>query len=87
MKSTRTELMGACAVLHKVRKWKGTVKVWVDNDNVVRGLEKRLGIVRADAVWAVAETWGLTHRSWNRAGRFSWGWVMMVICGRKWICH
>ena len=27
----------------------------VDNDNVVRGLEKRLGIERADAVWAVAE--------------------------------
>ena len=58
MNSTRAELMGAYAVLHKVRKWKGTVRIWVDNDNVVRGLEKRLGIVRADAVWAVAETWG-----------------------------
>ena len=30
---------------------------WVDNDNVVRVLEKRLGIERADAVWAVAENW------------------------------
>ena len=29
----------------------------MDNDNVVRGLEKRLGIERADAVWAVAESW------------------------------
>ena len=58
MNSTRAELMGAYAVLHKVREWKGTVRIWVDNDNVVRGLEKRRGIVRADAVWAVAETWG-----------------------------
>ena len=54
MNSTRAELMGAYAVLHKVRQWKGTVKLWVDNDNVVRGLEKRLGVERADAVWAVA---------------------------------
>ena len=29
--------------------------VWVDNDNVVRGLEKRRRIERADAAWAVAE--------------------------------
>merc|ERR1711966_86573 len=57
MDSTRAELLGAYAVLHKVRQWKGTVRVWVDNDNVVRGLEKRLGIERADAVWAVAENW------------------------------
>ena len=54
MDSTRAELMGvyAYAVLHKVRKWEGTVRIWVDNNNVVRGLEKRLGIERADAVWA-----------------------------------
>ena len=58
MNSTGAELMGAYAVLHKVRQWKGTVRLWVDNDNVVRGLEKRLGVERADAVWAVAETWG-----------------------------
>ena len=42
-------------MLHKVRQWRGTIRIWVDNDNVVRGLEKRLGIERADAVWAVAE--------------------------------
>ena len=57
MDSTRAELLGAYAVLHKVRQWEGTVRIWVDNDNVVRGLEKRLGIERADAVWAVAENW------------------------------
>ena len=33
MGSTRAELMGAYAVLHKVRQWKGTVGIWVDNDN------------------------------------------------------
>ena len=57
MDSTRAELVGAYAVLHKVRQWRGTIRihVWVDSDNVVRGLEKRLGIERADAVWAVAE--------------------------------
>ena len=55
--SIRAELMGAYAVLHKVREWKGTVRIWVDNDNVIRGLEKRLGIERADAVWARSEDW------------------------------
>ena len=40
-----------------MRQWKGTMRIWVDNDNVVRGLEKRLWIERADAVWAVAENW------------------------------
>ena len=54
MDSTRAELMGAYAVLHRARQWKGVVRLWVDNANVVRGLEKRLGIERADAVWAVA---------------------------------
>ena len=44
MNSARAELMGAYAVLHKVREWEGTVRIWVDNDNVVRGLEKGLGI-------------------------------------------
>ena len=58
MNSTRAELMGAYAVLHKVRQWKGTVRLWVDNGNVVRGLEKRLGVERANAVWAVAKNWG-----------------------------
>ena len=57
MDSTRAELVGAYAVLHKARRWRGTVRLWVDNDNVVRGLEKRLGVERADAVWAVAENW------------------------------
>ena len=57
MDSTRAELLGAYAVLHKVRQWEGTVRIWVDNDNVVRGLEKRLGIERVDAIWTVAENW------------------------------
>ena len=39
--STKAELMGAYAVLHKVRNWEGTVRIWVDNDNVVIGLERR----------------------------------------------
>ena len=60
MDSTRAELMGAYAVLHKVQGWGGTVRIWIDNDNVVRGLEKRLGIERADAVWAVSESWAPT---------------------------
>ena len=29
----------------------------MDNDNVVRGLEKKLGIERADAVWTRSEDW------------------------------
>ena len=29
----------------------------MDNDNVMRGLKKRLGIERAYAVWSVAENW------------------------------
>jgi hypothetical protein len=57
MDSTRAELMGAYAVLHKMKEWEGTVGIWVDNDNVVRGLERRLGVERADAVWARAEDW------------------------------
>ena len=57
MGSTRAGLLGAYAVMHKVRQWQGTVRVWVDNDNVVKGLEKRLGIERPDAVWTVAEDW------------------------------
>ena len=57
MDSTRAELMRAYAVPHKVREWKGTVRIWVDNDNVVRGLERRLGVERADAVWARSENW------------------------------
>ena len=57
MDSTRAELMGAYAVLHGVKEWEGTVRIWVDNDNVVRGLEKRLGIERVDAAWARSEDW------------------------------
>ena len=55
MDSIRAELLGAYAVMHKVRQLRGTVEIWVDNDNVVRGLEERLGVERAHAVWAVAE--------------------------------
>ena len=33
------------------------MRIWIDNVNVVRGLEERLGVERADAVWAVAENW------------------------------
>ena len=55
MDSTRAELLGSYAVMHRVRLWKCTVRVWVDNENVVKGLEKRLGIERADAMWSAAE--------------------------------
>ena len=68
MDSTRAELMGAYAVLHKARQRKGVVRLWGDNDNVVRGMEKRLGIERADAVWAVAENWA------SGAGEGGDGW-------------
>ena len=37
-------------MLHKVRQWEGIVWIWVGNGNVVRGLEKRLRVERADAV-------------------------------------
>ena len=33
------------------------MRIWVDNDHVVRGLEKGLGIERVDAVWPMAENW------------------------------
>ena len=59
MVSTRAELLGAYAVMHTVRQWQGTVRIWVDNDNVVMGLETRLGIERVDAVWSVAEDWAV----------------------------
>ena len=76
--STRAQLVGACAMLHKVRQWRGTIRIWVDNDNVVRGLEKRLGIERADAVWAVTENWvSGPHEVWAPAG-CSWVRVPMV---------
>ena len=57
MDSTRAELMESYAVLYKVSQWEDTMRIWVDNDNVVRGLEKRLDIERADAVWARSEDW------------------------------
>ena len=44
MDSTRAELLGAYAVLHKVRQCEGTLRIWVDNDNVVRGLETHLSL-------------------------------------------
>ena len=44
-------------MLHKVQQWQGTVRIWVNDDHVVRGPEKRLWTERADAVWAVAEDW------------------------------
>ena len=50
MDSTRAELLGTYAALQKVRQWRDTMRIWVDNDNVVRSLEKGLGIERADAV-------------------------------------
>ena len=57
MDSTRAEPMGAHAVLHTVREWEGTVRIWVDNVNVVRGRETRLGIKRAVAAWTRSEDW------------------------------
>ena len=91
MDSTRAELLGAYAVMHKVRQWKGTVRIWVDNDNVVRGLEKRLalGIERVDAVWAVAENWAADPQGLEPSWRVQLGvgdWVLMGTCGRQWTC-
>ena len=57
MDPTRAELLGAYAVLHTVQQWQGIVMIWVGNGNVIRDLEKRHGIERADAVWAVVEDW------------------------------
>ena len=69
----RAELLGAYAVLRKVRQWEGTVRIWVDNDNVVRGLEKRLGIERADAMWAVAENWSADSQEVESSWRVQLG--------------
>ena len=86
MDSTRAELVGAYAVLHKVRQWRGTMRIWVGNDNVVRGLGERLGIERADAVWAVAENWVGGSQEVEPIGGCSWVWVLMVTYGGQWIC-
>ena len=52
MDSIRAEVLGAYAMLHKVRQWRGTMRIchWVADDNVVRVLEGRLGTERADAM-------------------------------------
>ena len=52
-----------------MRQWRGTIRIWVDNDNVVRVLEERSGTERADAVWEVAENWagGSEEARWNPA--------------------
>ena len=42
------------------------MRLWVDNDNVMRGLEKRMTIDRADAVWAVAENWAADSQELER---------------------
>ena len=63
------------------------MRIWVDNDNVVGGLEKRLGIERADAVWARSENWAGNALekgdSWITAGGFSWVRDRMVTSGRQ----
>ena len=59
--------------MHKVRQWKGTVRIWIDNDNVVRGLEKRLGIERANAIWAVAENWAADSQELEPSWRVQLG--------------
>ena len=76
MGSTGAELLGAYSVLHKDlgEAVEGhAVRIWVDNDNVVRGLEKRLGIERADAVWAVAENWPADSHELEPSWRFQLG--------------
>jgi hypothetical protein len=73
MNPTRAELLGAYAVLHKVQQRPGTMRIWVDNDNLVRGLEKMLGIERADSVWAVAEDWTADSREMEPSWRVQLG--------------
>ena len=55
MDSTRAELMGAYAVLHRVRRWRGLKVLHVDNMAVVEGLERRLKLVPGAELWARAE--------------------------------
>ena len=66
MDSTRAELMGAYAILHKTQEWRGVVRLWVDNDNVVKGLERLMGRRGAEAVWEAAEaSQGEGGRDWR----------------------
>ena len=56
---------------------------------MVRGLEERLWIERANAVWAVAKSWSagwLAHRRWSPAGGCNWVWVLVVAYGEQWTC-
>lgn len=56
MDSNRAELYGAIAVLEETKEWEGTVKLWLDNENVGNGLRRLLGVVPMADVW-----------SWDRA--------------------
>ena len=71
-----------------VRQWGGTVRIWVGNDNVVRGLEERLGVERADAVWALAENWSSDSQEVEPSWRVQLGvhWVLTVACVEQWTC-
>ena len=95
MDSTRAELLGAYAVLHKVRQWEGTVRIWVDNDNVVRDLEEsRRGrgskeLMQCGQWQRIGQlTHSLTSLRWstNPVGGCNWAWVLMVTCGKQWTC-
>jgi hypothetical protein len=88
MDSTRAELLGAYmyAILHEVRQWGGTVRIWVDNDNVVRGLGRGWGSKELMQCGQWQRTDQLTHRRWSPAGGCNWMWVLMVTCGKQWTC-
>ena len=49
------------------------MRIWVDNDNMVRGLEEGLGVERADAVWAVAENWSADSQEVESSWRVQLG--------------
>lgn len=40
MDSNRAELRAALAVMYKVQQWKGRVRLWIDNQNVLAGLKR-----------------------------------------------
>lgn len=77
MDSNRAELRAALAVLCKVRAWKGAVTLWIDNENVQRGLERMAeGTQPADIMTqgeehtnARAEEggWGIEETIWLRS--------------------
>jgi hypothetical protein len=57
MDSNRAELYGAIAVIKRTEAWRGSKRLWIDNDNVVRGLQMMLkGADKDQDAWTAAQT-------------------------------